>query len=177
MLNGDYQFADWYQLNKRLEELLESREVKDLLAELSYLPEVAVPPEEIKPTEPLDVYFGEKLSSLRDTIDQISEEITTRHDFASNFLYQIDYQIRECAFSLSEFNSWGIGYNTGVDKKRNHLERMLNDLRKERRATELRCWEDIVAIRKDMRETLTEYKGILRRGSMLQTSGDTNGDR
>ena len=177
MLNGDDQFADWYQLNKQLEELLESRKVKNLLEELSYIPEIAKPPEEIKPTEPLDIYFGEKLNSLRDTIDQISQENTTRHEFANSFLYQIDYQIRECAFSLSEFHSWGIGYNTGVDKKRNHLERMLNDLRKERRATELRCWEDIVALRKDMREALTEYKDILRRGSMLRTSGDANGDR
>lgn len=170
-------FSDWYQLNKQAQELLESRKVKDLLEELSLVPELARAPEEIKPIEPFDVYFSEKLGSLRDTVDQVSAEITTRHEFADKFLYQIDYQIRECASSLSEFDRWGLGYNTGVDKKRNHLERMLSDLRKERRATELRCWEDIVALRKDLRETLTEYKDIIRRGRMLQTSGGKNGDR
>lgn len=177
MLFDEDRFSDWYQLDKQLQQLLESREVKDLLEELSQLPGLPGPPKEIKPVEPFDVYFSEKLSSLKATIDQISEEITTRHEFTDSFLYQIDYQIRECAFSLAEFNSWGVGYNTGVDKKRNHLERMLNDLRKERRATELRCWEDIVALRKDMREALTEYKEIVRRGEMLQTSGGGNGDR
>jgi hypothetical protein len=170
-------FSDWYQLNKQAQELLESRKVKDLLEELSLLPELARVPEEIKPIEPFDVYFSEKLASLRDTVEQVSTEITTRHEFANKFLYQIDYQIRECASSLSEFNRWGLGYNTGVDKKRNHLERMLSDLRKERRGTELRCWQDIVALRKDLRDTLNEYKDVIRRGRMLQASGDRNGDR
>ena len=170
-------FSDWYQLNRQAQELLESRKVKDLLEELSLFPELARAPEEIKPIEPFDVYFSEKLGSLRDTVDQVSAEIITRHEFADKFLYQIDYQIRECASSLSEFNCWGLGYNTGVDKKRNHLERMLSDLRKERRGTELRCWQDIVALRKDLRDTLSEYKNIIRRGRMLQTSGDRNGDR
>jgi len=177
MLLDEDRFSDWYQLDKQLQQLLESREVKDLLGEFSQPPEVARPPEEMRAIEPFDVYFSEKLSSLKDTIDQISEEMTTRHEFAGRFLYQIDYQIRECAFSLAEFNSWGVGYNTGVDKKRNHLERMLNDLRKERRAAELRCWEDVVALRKDMREALAEYKEIVRRGEMLQESGGGNGDR
>jgi hypothetical protein len=170
-------FSDWYQLNKQAQELLESRKVEDLLEELSQFPELARAPEEIRAIEPFDVYFSDKIDSLRDSIQQVSTEITTRHEFAYKFLYQIDYQIRECASSLAEFRHWGLGYNTGVDKKRNHLERMLADLRKERRATELRCWEDIVALRKDLRDTLTEYKDIIRRGRMLQTSGDRNGDR
>jgi hypothetical protein len=177
MFFDEDRFSDWYQLNKQAQELLESRKVKDLLGELSQLPDLARAPEEIKPIEPFDVYFSDKLNSLSETVNEISTEIGARHEFANKFLYQIDYQIRECASWLSEFNRWGLGYNTGVDKKRNHLERMLSDLRKERRATELRCWEDIVALRKDLRDTLTEYKDVIRRGRMLQTSGGKNGDR
>jgi len=177
MFFDEDRISDWYQLNKQAQELLESRKVRDLLEELSLLPEFARAPEEIKPIEPFDVYFSEKIDSLRYSVQQVSAEITTRHEFANKFLYQIDYQIRECASSLAEFNRWGLGYNTGVDKKRNHLERMLSDLRKERRATELRCWDDIVALRKDMRNTLSEYKDILRRGRLLQTSGGGNGNR
>ena len=177
MLFGDDDFSDWYQLEKKLEELLESKEVKDLLEDISQCPAITRPDEEIRAVEPFESYFSEKLDYLRDTVGQISAEITTRHEFTNKFLYQIDYQIRECAFSLSEFRFWGIGYNTGVDKKRNHLERMLSDLRKERRATELRCWEDIVSLRKDLRDTLSEYKDILRRGRILEKFGDRNGDR
>ena len=49
------------------------------------------------------------------------------------------------------------------------------ELRKERRATELRCWEDIIALRKDMRDALKEYKDIIRKGNVLQSYGGEEG--
>ena len=68
-----------------------------------------------------------------------------------------------CLFSLSQFHFWGIGYNKGVDMKRNLLERQLSTLRRERRAVELKAWADIVNIRKELRRTLEEYKDAIRR--------------
>lgn len=177
MLFGEDDFSDWYQLERKAQELLEFKEVADLFKDIVQTPQIGIPTEEQRAIEPFETYFSEKLNSLKDEIQQISTEITTRHDFTHKFLYEIDYQIREAAFSLSEFKFWGVGYNNGVDKKRNHLERMLSDLRKERRSTELRCWEDIISLRKDLREALSEYKDIIRRGNILQKAGDTNGNR
>lgn len=51
-----------------------------------------------------------------------------------------------------------MGYNTGVDVKRNHLERQLQQLRTERRAAELRTWDDLVRLRKELREAVREYE-------------------
>ncbi len=81
---------------------------------------------------------------------------------------ELDYQISRAAFSLSEFNRWGLGYNTGVDVKRNMLEKQLADLRREKRRTELQCWEDIISLRKDLRKTAEEYNGLLNRKDILK---------
>ena len=173
----DDKFSDEFQLTKEIEVVLESKKAQDLIEELSEKPELARPEDRITFFEGLDDFFTEKLKNLRSTIDDISTEITNRHEFTRKFLYEIDYQITSTACSLGEFKFWGIGYNTGVDKKRNHLERILVELRKKRRATELRAWEDIIALRKEMRGALTEYKDIVRRGNMLHTYGGENGNR
>ena len=70
---------------------------------------------------------------------------------------------RQAAFSLGEFKFWGLGYNTGVDVKRNMLERQLADFRREKRRIELQGWEDIIGLRKDLRKVLDEYKTLVTR--------------
>jgi hypothetical protein len=49
-----------------------------------------------------------------------------------------------------------------VDVKRNHLERELLQLRTQRRASELRTWDDVVLLRKDLREAQAEYQRVAR---------------
>jgi len=52
--------------------------------------------------------------------------------------------------------------------KRNLLDRQLANLRKEKRSVELRAWEDIVALKKDLRSVLEEYRDALRRYKMIE---------
>jgi len=167
MDEGSY-YEEWIRLEREIDEILKAKKEKDLLEQLSVKPEILKPGEIRKPTEPVSEYFYEKLRTTTETIEKLAEEIRTRKEFTDRFLYQLDYEIREAAFSLEQFKTWGIGYNTGVDVKRNFLERMLANLRKERRATELRAWEDIITLRKDMREALSEYRELLRRDKLVE---------
>ncbi len=80
---------------------------------------------------------------------------------------EIDYQITQAASSLEQFSNWGIGYNTGVDVKRNFLERELSNLRKERRSLLVRTWDDIGRLRKEFRQLVREYKAMLSRLDLL----------
>jgi len=48
------------------------------------------------------------------------------------------------------------------------LERQLTNLRREKRAVELRAWEDIVDIRKELRKVLEDYRDALRRYRMVE---------
>jgi hypothetical protein len=113
-------------------------------------------------------FFTYKVKDLRESIDQISKEISIRFEMKKEFDKELDYQLSRAALSLSEFRHWGLGYNTGVDVKRNMLEKQLTDFRREKRKTELQCWEDIISLKKDLRKVLEEYKALLNRKEVLK---------
>ncbi len=129
--------------------------IADLLADLE------------QPASPRDLsdisrYVTEKLGTARHRVEQVYTELKTRQRLHAEFLGQIDTQIRYAAFALDRFTGWGVGYNTGVDVRRNHLERQLEHFRTERRSAELRAWDDLVRLRRDFREALVEYQRAAR---------------
>ena len=129
-----------------------------LLPDRKFLPE---------PADEAQSYLIGKLKDARATIDQLQADALARAELHHESLREIDYQISRAAFSLDQFSHWGIGYNTGVDIKRNLLERELSNLRKDRRSTLLRAWEDIASVRKEFREAVAEYKSLLSRLGLL----------
>jgi len=147
-------YGIWYRLEVEIEKALESRRARRVVERL--VAELPSDEEPKKPREPIQAYFEDRIARLRHRIRQLSEEIQTRHELENEFLAEIDYQMGKAATSLKEFHAWGIGYNTGVDVKRNFLERLLANLRKERRNAELRTWEDVVALRRDLREAAAQ---------------------
>jgi len=159
--NGlDNHFGDWYLLNLEVEKLLASKKKKDLIEEL-FKPE-KIEPEKIPPLEASD-FIENRIKDLKGTMDQINKEIHVRFEMRNKFDKEMEYQILKAAFSLGEFKFWGLGYNTGVDVKRNMLERQLADFRREKRRIELQGWEDIIGLRKDLRKVLDEYKMLITR--------------
>jgi hypothetical protein len=156
----DNHFGDWYLLNLELEKMLASTKEKDLIGELFKLEKIES--EKISPLE-ASGFIENRINDLKGTIDQIKKEIYVRVEMRNKFDKEIGYQILKAAFSLSEFKFWGLGYNTGVDVKRNMLERQLTEFRKEKRRTELQCWEDVISLRKELRKALDEYKMLITR--------------
>jgi hypothetical protein len=167
--NGlDNGFGESYLLDLEIETLTKSKKKKDLCEEL-FPSEISRKSrkEKKEPKEFAD-FFTYKIKDLREAIDHIKKEISVRFEMKKEFDKELDYQLSKAAFSLSEFKRWGLGYNTGVDVKRNMLEKQLTDFRREKRRTELQCWEDIISLRKDLRNTLEEYKGLLNRKELLK---------
>jgi hypothetical protein len=164
----DEDFGDEYLMRLEIEKVLSKKKEKDLLEDLLAKPELIIGLEPEKPPEPIAEYFTGKIDSLRERIGHLNQEIDARFKFKEKFLKEVDCQIQDCAFSLSQFHFWGIGYNKGVDMKRNLLERQLSTLRRERRAVELKAWADIVNIRKELRRTLEEYKDAIRRYRIVE---------
>lgn len=138
--------------------------VKELFDLGRFRPEREPVPE---PVDEAQNYLIGKLKEIGSALHQLEEEALARTQLNEESVREIDYQISKAASSLDQFSHWGIGYNTGVDIKRNHLERELSNLRKERRSTFLRTWEDIAALRKEFREALAEYKSLLTRLGLL----------
>lgn|GEM_PF-3807274 len=138
--------------------------VKSLFDLRQFLPEGKALPE---PEDEAQAYLIGKLTDARSAVGQLEEEALARAQLHEESLREIDYQISRAALSLDQFTGWGIGYNTGVDIKRNQLERELSNLRRERRSTLLRTWEDIANLREEFREAVAEYKSLLNRLGLL----------
>jgi len=162
---NDDKFADRYLLDLEIKEIKKKKKKRDLLEELSVQ---EIPKEKERKPKELQDFFTYRIQDLRGTIDKVNDEISNRFEMKKEFEKEIDYQIRKAAFSLKQFKFWGLGYNTGVDVKRNFLERQLADFRKEKRRTELQCWGDIISLRKDLRKVLEEYNTLLKRKNILK---------
>ncbi len=106
----------------------------------------------------IDGYITDRAHVARKRVSEVRGELTTRLELNTKFMTEIDTEIRYLQLSLDQFAGWGVGYNTGVDVKRNHLERQLQQLRTERRGAELRTWDDLVKVRKELREAMKEYR-------------------
>ncbi|MDD5242460.1 MAG: hypothetical protein PHU49_00440 [Syntrophorhabdaceae bacterium] len=164
----DEDFGEEYLMRLEIEKVLSQKKEKDLLEELLAKPELIIGLEPEKPPEPIAEYFTGKIDSLKERISNLNQEIDARFQFKKKFLQEIDYQIRESAFSLSQFHWHSVGYNKGIDQLRLALQRQLSSLRRDRRAVELKAWADIVNIRKELRRTLEEYKDAIRRYRIVE---------
>ena len=142
------------------------RLVEDLLGELDE--------NEKKPAPAgIEQFAADRVENTRERVRQIRRELETRLAIHTYFLQEIERQLAYAELSLEKFGHWGVGYNTGVDVKRNQLERQLQQLRTEHRATTLRAWDDAVRLRKELREAMLEYHGAERLAHSL--SGSTQG--
>ena len=155
-------WAEQYQIGIALRKALESKQAEDFLDQMT---EITLPIDAPR-EEPVSAYFSDQLSRLKQHIEGLQQELQTRRDLHHGFRDEIEYQISRAAFSLKEFQFWGIGYNRGVDIKRNFLERQLADFRHKNRQEDLRFWDDLVESRKKLREALSEYRDTLRRASL-----------
>ena len=160
MANDDNGY--WYKLEL---ELMPEPVMENELDPLSEIPQTR-PPER---ADPIASYFNEKLLTARQDIAQINDEIVSRKRLLDRSQDDIDYQITKAATSLEQL-IFRIGYNRAIDQKRNFLERELGNLRRERRATRLRFWEDVVQLRRELRETTASYRDALRKMSLIGES-------
>lgn len=142
--------------------------VQGLLADLE------IPGEAARRFE-IESYFADRVDIVRRRLDQTRNELQTRLTLHTAFTEEIDAQIGYCQVSLEKFAGWGVGYNTGVDMKRSNLERQLQQLRSERRRTEVQAWDDVVRLRKELREALQEYRGAQRVSGAIRRSPESQG--
>jgi hypothetical protein len=163
-------WAEDFLMRQELQKALAAKEVVDFLQKLADVrPEPEAAPE--VPVDPATAYFHEKLGRLRQRIDALKGELDARRELRHQFRGEIDYQISQAAFSLEQFRFWGIGYNRGVDIKRNFLERQLADFRHKRRQEELRFWDDVAEARSKLREAIAEYRDTLRALRLTERAG------
>lgn len=121
--------------------------------------------------EPVARYLRAQADDAALDVHQLEDEIVSRRRLLDRQLQEIDYQVSRASWSLKQLE-FRIGYNSAIDFKRNWTERELNNLRRERRSLRLRCWEDIVTLRHQLRDATKQYRDSLSRKDLMERDPD-----
>lgn len=117
--------------------------------------------------DPVERYLRSRTDDADMDIQQLKDEIVSRHRLMDHQIEELDYQISRASFSLKQ-SDFRVGYNSAVDFKRNWTERELANFRRERRNLRVRCWEDIVSLRRQLREAVRQYRDARARRELME---------
>lgn len=107
--------------------------------------------------------LGNRLYDLQQILREINSEITERLDLSHKLSRNIDSESCMIKNKLLSIERYPIGLNRIIDNRRDHIEKLLDDMEKEKRQRVTEGWKDIALLRKELRSTLKEYKNILRK--------------
>lgn len=151
--SGDYQSSD----------LKESDLLSPLETDLTFISHKA--DEEALESE--EFFFSDKIELIKQAITETISEMKIRQELNSVFIQLIDSKINNFLHELRELKHWTLGNNASIEARRIHLEKELLQLEKEKRINNLSCWKDLLWLKKDLREAVSEYKSLMRMKSIL----------
>ncbi len=109
-----------------------------------------------------DAFFFDKIERIRQVIVETIFEMKNRQRLNESFIQGIDSKIANMLHELKELKHWSLGNNPSIETRRIHLEKEVLQLEKEKRINNLNCWRDLLLLKKDLREALSEYKTLMR---------------
>lgn len=104
--------------------------------------------------------FEEKLKILGEAIEEVDCEIGIRLDLSRNMQERLKGSRDWIAGKLNRFEAWQWGYKSSVDFRRTSLERELLGVYRDIRSEQQRAFSDIVALKRERRSLLMEYKSL-----------------
>ena len=105
----------------------------------------------------LEEIIGERLNFLSSSISQLEFLHYERIRVSNKIKLRIEYSIMYYKYLIYELDLWPRGYNSVIEKRRIHLERIRNLLGQEKRKEITACWSDILNVTRDLRIVLKEY--------------------
>ena len=88
-------------------------------------------------------------------------DIHKREKLEEETLEKVDVENAGLEFLLGQVRTSSLGNYPSVDMRRTNLEREIIALKKAGWDERLRCWRDLVMLKKELREALEEYHLIL----------------
>ena len=106
--------------------------------------------------------LDDRIRNLREAIDEIDEAMDGRSKLNQDFVEQIDRESEEVKRHLNMLNPpWKTGFYPELEFLRLSFHKSLTSRAKDRRAEELKYWENGVNLAKERRKFLDEYKALL----------------
>jgi hypothetical protein len=109
----------------------------------------------------LGATLSQRKKLLKERIEELVADIGKREGLEEQMLEKAELETSGLEFLLGQVKTWSLGSYPSVDMRRTNLEREILTLKKEGWDERLRCWKDVVALKKDLREVLEEYHLVL----------------
>lgn len=113
------------------------------------------------PSPVLGTTLSQRKELLKERIEELTADIHKREKLEERTLEKAEIEGEGLEFLLGQVSAWSLGSYPSVDMRRTNLEREILALKKAGWDEQLRCWRDIVTLKKELREALEEYHLIL----------------
>jgi len=113
------------------------------------------------PSPVLGATLSQRKKLLKERIEELIADIHKREKLEGEMLEKADVEGAGLEFLLGQVRTWSLGNYPSVDMRRTNLEREILALKKAGWDEQLRCWRDLVMLKKELREALEEYHLIL----------------
>ena len=113
------------------------------------------------PSPVLGATLSQRKKLLKERLEELIEDIHKRERLEGQMLEKADVEGAGLEFLLGQVRTWSLGNYPSVDMRRTNLEREILALKKAGWDEQLRCWRDMVMLKKELREALEEYHLIL----------------
>jgi hypothetical protein len=115
----------------------------------------------------LDLFISKRKDLLEENISQINNEITVRHVLNHESDNEIGTELKDTEIFIEHLAGFVMGQNRGADLARVESLRRMGNLRNEQRHNTVKCWENLVILRKDLRNQIAEREAIVRTQQLL----------
>lgn len=115
----------------------------------------------------LDWILADKISLLKEQIQDIKNEIGLRKQLAQKAIAETDDQICKVRTLIYELDACG-----ALQGKKTDLERQVQNLELEKQNQKIRCWNDIEGLKRELRQVRKEYRDAVRRASVAGVSAE-----
>lgn len=106
--------------------------------------------------------LDERIANLREAIEEIDQALAGRKVLNARFIEQIDAEAEEVKRHLGKLQPpWKTGFYPELEFLRLSFHKSLTSRAKDRRAEELKYWENGVNLNKERRKFLDEYKALV----------------
>ena len=114
-----------------------------------------------KPSPALGATLSQRKELLKQRLEELTADIHKREKLEQQMLEKADIETTGLEHLLGNVKNFSPGNYPSVDGRRTNLEREIIALKKAGWDERLRCWRDLVAMKKELREALEEYHLIL----------------
>jgi len=125
----------------------------------------------------VDRIFSDKAKTQKTIVKNLLNEINLRKELHKNLLTKINEEIITCDTYLLNIPNRNYYLDTdinNINKRRSHIEDKIIQLEQEKRLEDLKYWEDMKDLYKDLLIAFNEYWLAFRKKEFLNIAGNEN---